>query len=83
MEFNPAINEELYREVAYRHKLSPKQVEEFFTVFCNFTEDVISKGGMETVMWPHFGKFAVKTKLVQFLADKEFTKPLIDDTPRT
>lgn len=77
MDFNPTINQDLYDEVAYRHKLSPVQIEEFFTVVCNFTEDVISKGGMETVMWPHFGKFSVKTKLVQFLADKDCANPLI------
>lgn len=77
MEFKETINKELYQEVAYKHKLSPVQVEEFFSEVCSFTENVISTGGMETVMWPNFGKFAVKSKLLQFLSDKDCVKPLI------
>jgi hypothetical protein len=67
----PPINNRLYKETSLKTGVSPHQVEEFFRVVCTFTEEVISRGGFETVMWPNFGKFKVKPKQVQFLANRD------------
>jgi len=64
-------NLKLYKETSLRTGIPPHQVEEFFRVVCNYTEEVISRGGYETVMWPNFGKFKVKPKQVQYLANKD------------
>jgi nucleoid DNA-binding protein len=60
-------NERLYKETALKTGLSPHQIEEFFKVTCEFTEQIIKTGGCETVMWPNFGKFKLKVKQFQFL----------------
>lgn len=72
----PIANHKLYKETSLRTGVSPHQVEEFFRVVCNFTEEVISRGGFETVMWPNFGKFKVKPKQVQYLANKDIQPKL-------
>lgn len=71
-----SCNSKLYKQTSLRTGVSPHQVEEFFRVVCNFTEEIISRGGYETVMWPNFGKFKVKPKQVQFLANKDIIPKL-------
>jgi nucleoid DNA-binding protein len=76
MEEKVSCNSKLYKQTSLKTGVSPHQVEEFFRVVCNFTEEVISRGGYETVMWPNFGKFKVKPKQVQFLANKDVVPKL-------
>ena len=67
----PIANERLYKETAFLTGVSPKQVEEVIDAVSAFTANVIRVGGFETVMIPSFGKFRVKPKQVQFLAQNE------------
>jgi nucleoid DNA-binding protein len=62
----PVANQRLYKEVAERCKVSPKQVEEIVHIVGRFVSDTIKKGAFETVMIPRFGKFKVKTKKLQW-----------------
>lgn len=59
-------NERLYKETAWKTGTSPKQVEEIVNVVASFIASTIKQGAFETVMIPSFGKFKVKTRLVQF-----------------
>jgi nucleoid DNA-binding protein len=59
-------NERLYKETAWKTGTSPKQVEEIVGSVTAFIASTIKEGAFETVMIPNFGKFKVKTKLVQF-----------------
>lgn len=61
------VNQRLYKETSLRTGIPPSQVEEFFKMTCKFTEETISRGGCETIMWPFFGKFKVKVKQFQML----------------
>ena len=61
------INQRLYKETSLKTGVPPTQVEEFFKMVCKFTEETISRGGCETIMWPFFGKFKVKVKQFQIL----------------
>jgi nucleoid DNA-binding protein len=73
-------NEGIYKEVAYEHSISPKQVEELFTYVCKYTRKVIEGGTMDTVMLPHFGKFKIKTRQLQYLSDMNVHSSLVDKT---
>ena len=59
-------NERLYKETAWKTDTSPQQVEEIVNMVSLFVADTIKTGAFETVMIPSFGKFKVKTRLVQF-----------------
>lgn len=63
----PVANEALYKEVSFRCKVSPKQVEECVNVVGKAIADTIKRGAFETIMIPYFGKFRVKTKRVQWM----------------
>lgn len=67
-------NERLYKETAWKTGTSPKQVEEIIDAVSLFVVSTIKSGAFETVMIPSFGKFKVKTKLVQFHSTLQ-TKP--------
>jgi nucleoid DNA-binding protein len=74
----PSCNQRLYNEVSKEIKIvSPQQVEEILSVTCEFMTKVIKEGGMETIMLPNFGKFKIKEKQLQYLADKNVTPKLI------
>ena len=82
MDFKVA-NQRLYKETSLKTGVSPHQVEEFLRVMCNFTEEVISRGGCETVMWPNFGKFKIKPMRFQFLENMMNEKRQQDETIRS
>lgn len=64
-------NERLYKETAWRTKVSPKDVEDIINSVSTFTSKVISEGAFETVMIPNFGKFRARPKQVQFFSTLE------------
>lgn len=66
-----AINSRVYLETALKVNRSPEEIEDMFKIVCQFTAEVIKRGGYETVMWPRFGKFAANPRAVQFFAAKE------------
>lgn len=66
----PIANESLYKEVAFRTKTSPKQVEECIKQVGQYIANVIKQGAFETVMIPHFGKFKPKIKKIQWMNDR-------------
>ena len=63
----PVANEELYKRVAAKTGVSPKQVEELVMSVSKFINTTIKRGAFETVMVPGFGKFKIKEKQVQKL----------------
>ena len=63
----PVANESLYKEVAAKTGVSPKQVEELAMFISKFTAKTIKRGAFDTVMIPRFGKFKVKEKQIQKL----------------
>lgn len=63
----PVANEELYKRVAAKTGVSPKQVEELVMSVSKFINTTIKRGAFETVMVPGFGKFKVKEKQIQKL----------------
>jgi nucleoid DNA-binding protein len=62
-----SCNNRIYKQVALKLNMSPSQVEEMFSVVCQFSVEIIQRGAMETVMLPNFGKLKVKEKQLQFL----------------
>lgn len=70
-------NERLYKETAWANDISPRQVEEIVGVVTGFIAQTIRIGSFDSVMIPKFGKFRVKTRLVQFHST---LKPKKDDT---
>jgi nucleoid DNA-binding protein len=61
----PVCNETLYKKVAARTGISPKQVEELVMSVSKFTAKTIKRGAFDTIMIPSFGKFKVKEKQIQ------------------
>lgn len=63
----PVANETLYKKVAAKTGISPKQVEELVMSVSKFAVKTIKRGALDTIMIPGFGKFKVKEKQVQRL----------------
>ena len=61
-------NDQVYSDVASRHGISPKQVEELLQVTSRFIKEKMEHGAFETVMLPGFGKFTPHQRRVQRLA---------------
>ena len=72
------INEKLYIETALKMNRTPAQIEDMFKIVCEFTSEVIKRGGYETVMWPRFGKFSANPRAVQFFANRDIPKTPLD-----
>jgi hypothetical protein len=60
----PVANEKIYYEVGKLTRQRPSQVQSVLEFVGNYVGDLISKGEMEGVMLPYFGKFVPKTKWV-------------------
>jgi nucleoid DNA-binding protein len=73
----PVANPYLYKETAFRHHISPKQVEEFAHAVGSYINMIIKRGAFETVMIPHFGKFRVKVKKLQGMNDRSVLPILV------
>lgn len=60
----PVANDRLFKETVMETKEDRKKVEEVLKFVSNFIATCISKGEMEGVMIPEFGKFRPKHKQV-------------------
>jgi nucleoid DNA-binding protein len=60
----PVANERLLKETTMETKEDKKKVEEVIKFVGTFIAATISRGDMEGVMIPHFGKFKPKHKLI-------------------
>ena len=63
----PIANEHLYKVVAHRCDVSPKQVEECIDILSKFIKSTMEQGGFDGVMIPYFGKIRVKQKRAQWM----------------
>lgn len=60
----PVCNQRLYIEVGKINKITPAEVKEMVEFVGSYTAGLISKGTMEAVMIPYFGKFRPKVRKV-------------------
>ena len=63
----PVANEKLYKIVAHKCDVSPKQVEECIDVLSKFIRNTMEQGAFDGVMIPYFGKIRVKAKRAQWM----------------
>lgn len=61
----PNANDRIKKEVAKYYDLKEDFVNDIVNFMGRYTADIIREGNMESVMLPHFGKFAPNMKMLQ------------------